>query len=83
MGIRNIPKHWKELLQSVSNLNYMYSLILLDAHPGDSGVSKDQKHCCGELKNTHCQVDHPPNIEEIKKNIIEKHQRLRNKMIRQ
>ena len=29
--------------------------------PGVSGVSKDQKNC-EESKNTHCQVDHPPNI---------------------
>ena len=33
-----------------------------DAHPGVSGVSKDQKFC-EKFKNTHCQVDHPAKIE--------------------
>ena len=32
------------------------------AHPGVSGVSKDQKFC-EKFKNTHCQVDHPAKIE--------------------
>ena len=32
--------------------------ITADAHPGVSGVSKDQKFC-EEFKNTHCHVDHP------------------------
>ena len=33
-----------------------------DAHPGVSGVSKDQKFY-EKIKNTHCQVDHPGKIE--------------------
>ena len=33
-----------------------------DAHPGVSGVTKDQKFC-EKFKNTHCQVDHPAKIE--------------------
>ena len=33
-----------------------------DAHPGVSGVSKDQKFC-EKFKNTHCQVDHPAKME--------------------
>ena len=36
--------------------------ITADAHPGVSGVSKDQKFC-EKFKNTHCQVDHPAKIE--------------------
>ena len=36
--------------------------ITADAHPGVSGVSKDQKFC-DKFKNTHCQVDHPAKIE--------------------
>ena len=36
--------------------------ITADAHPGVSGVSKDQKFC-DKFKNTHCQVDHPAIIE--------------------
>ena len=35
--------------------------ITADAHPGVSGVSKDQKFC-EKFKNTHCQVDHPAKI---------------------
>ena len=38
------------------------SVNTADAHPGVSGVSKDHKFC-EELKNTHCQVDHPPIME--------------------
>ena len=49
--------HWEELLQSVSNF---ISANTTDAHPGVSGVSRDQKFC-EEFKNTHCQVDHPTN----------------------
>ena len=51
--------HWEELLQSVSNF---ISANTTDAHPGVSGVSRDQKFC-EEFKNTHCQVDHPAKIE--------------------
>ena len=36
--------------------------ITADAHPGASGVSKDQKFY-EKFKNTHCQVDHPAKIE--------------------
>ena len=36
--------------------------IIADAHPGESGVSKDQKFC-DKLKTTHCQVGHPDIIE--------------------
>ena len=36
--------------------------ITADAHPGVSGVSKDQKFS-EKFKNTHCQVDHPAKIE--------------------
>ena len=36
--------------------------ITADAHPGVSGVSKDQKFC-EKFKNTHCQVDHPAKID--------------------
>ena len=36
--------------------------ITADAHPGVSGVSKDQKFC-EKFKNTHCQVDHPAKME--------------------
>ena len=36
--------------------------ITADAHPGMSGVSKDQKFC-EKFKNSHCQVDHPAKIE--------------------
>ena len=36
--------------------------ITADAHPGVSGVSKDQK-LCEKFNNTNCQVDHPAKIE--------------------
>ena len=36
--------------------------ITADAHPGVSGVLKDQKFY-EKFKNTHCQVDHPAKIE--------------------
>ena len=39
-----------------------FSANTADAHPGVSGVSKDQKFC-EKFKNTHCQVDHPAKIE--------------------
>ena len=39
-----------------------FSANTADAHPGASGVSKDQK-VCEKFKNTHCQVDHPAKIE--------------------
>ena len=34
-----------------------FSANTADAHPGVSGVSKDQKFC-EKFINTHCQVDH-------------------------
>ena len=39
-----------------------FSANTADAHPGVSGVSKDQKFC-EKFKNTHCQVDHPAKME--------------------
>ena len=36
--------------------------ITADAHPGVSGVSKDQKFC-EKFKNTRCQVDYPAKME--------------------
>ena len=39
--------------------------ITEEAHPGVSGVSKDQKFC-EELKSIHCQVDHPAKLSKIK-----------------
>ena len=51
--------HWEESLQSVSDFILANTA---DAHPGVSGVSKDQKFC-EKFKDTHCQVDHPAKIE--------------------
>ena len=51
--------HWEELLQSVSDV---ISANTADAHPGVSGMSKDQKFC-KKFKNTNCQVDHPAKVE--------------------
>ena len=39
-----------------------FSANTADAHPGVSGVSKDQKFC-QKFKNTHCQVDCPAKME--------------------
>ena len=39
-----------------------FSANTTDAHPGVSGVSRDQKFC-EKFKNAHCQVDHPAKIE--------------------
>ena len=44
------------------SFSYLLSANTTNKDPGVSGVSKDQKNC-EESKNTHCQVDHPPNIE--------------------
>ena len=49
--------------RNCSNLFHIsFSANTADAHPGVSGVSKEQKFC-EKLKNTHCQVDHPAKIE--------------------
>ena len=40
----------------------LFSASTADAHPGVSGVSKDQK-ICEKFKNTHCQVNHPAIME--------------------
>ena len=62
---KNIVKFEVCTLHSRRNHNYLFQKwfqITADAHPGVSGVSKDQKFC-ENYKNTHCQVDHLAKIE--------------------
>ena len=39
-----------------------FSANTADAHPGVSGMSKEQKFC-EKFKDTHCHVDHPAKME--------------------
>ena len=59
-------RHPLHILHTVGGITHIcfkqWFQITVDAHPGVSGVSKDQKFC-DEFKNTHYQVDHPAIIE--------------------
>ena len=64
------------------SFSYWLSANTTDTDPGVSGVSKGQKNC-EESKITHWQVDHPPYHWVKSKTIIEKHQKLRKRIINQ